>query len=364
MNTQAKLSCDLVFKALGIAIALYLGYGLFRLVQWARTPSPTGLEDMPEYSASLGCLNVPYIYGGDSENIYSFPVSNPDGSSSSVSINLSGGAVGTLLVAQGDEDDVQIEMDLRTNEEPLLDKVVLLVENTEDISRKQFKLSTPASATSEDACMRYDIIVRVPSDLKELEITSKAISHVKFDERSSLSLESLSINLQSAFPSNLLLPTSEIHAISTSLEMRGGYLVGSAAILNQTMIKTSRGSAISNIHFFSEPYGFPSTPATLKTDTGSGRSDFWYANPEKRPIRSEHIASSAGDLYLTYREARYEGKLDVKSKSMSSTGIEGMMGARPGAGGGTGEKTDPWVGDEQGGDKLKVRSQGWVGLYF
>jgi hypothetical protein len=311
---------------------------------------------MPEYSTSLGCSAAPYPY---SEN--HFVVGSPT-DSTTLLLELTGGAVGTVLLTQSDTQNVVVEMDLRTDEEPLLQKVSASVSENATTQNSVFRLVTPSSASSPDACMRFDLTVQIPNNLRMLSLKSHSLVHVKYDEHASLALSDLTVDLLSPVPSNLLLPHEQFSAERTTLKMRGGYLVGSLAFVESADISTRRGSAITNLKVAPLPAAAsaPNSPAHLTTGAGAGRVDVIYSNPERRIIKSEH-ASTGGDMYLTYKQAEYNGRVDVQSRSRTSSGLEGTMGGPPSQGG---AKELPWVGDKEGADTMKVRTTGWVGMYF
>ena len=85
---------------------------------------------MPAYSASLGCANAKYIYNPD-QTIYSIPI----GAKADHSVDIRGGAYGTLLLTQGSADaqDIQLEMTLRTDNKALLDSVSMQYPTPEDV---------------------------------------------------------------------------------------------------------------------------------------------------------------------------------------------------------------------------------------
>lgn len=348
------IRCDLIFKTLGIAILLYLCFGLFKFYRWMSTPSPTGLEDMPEYSTSLGCDNVPYHYEKD---IFEGIVPTAE---TSLILDISGGAIGTVLLTEADSDAIKIDMALGTNEEPLLEKIAVSLQDNSTAQTTTFSLSTPSSATYEDACMRFDILVHIPRKLRLLTLISRSLLHLKYDDHASIYLSNLVIDMKSASPDNLLLPSSQLETTETKLDMRGGYLVGSLSFHEKAEITTARGSAITNLKIapLAASTDSPDQPATLNTRAGSGRIDVIYSNPDRRVMSSTH-QSSGGDMYLTYQGVGYNGRVDMKAQSSRSSGLQGTMGSRPG------EKGElPWVGEKDGPDHMEIRTSGWVGVWF
>ncbi|KIJ39468.1 hypothetical protein M422DRAFT_257791 [Sphaerobolus stellatus SS14] len=348
------IHCDLIFKALGIAILLYLGWGVLKLAKWALTPSPTGLENMPEFSKSLGCEQVPYLYENDI-----FKGVLPTNQTTLV-LDISGAGVGTVLLTSSDAEEIKISMSIKSNEEGLLEKVMFSQRGDPEDQTETVSLTTPSSGSSDKACLRFDVVVHIPASLNMLAITSKSVVHVKYDELAAFSLSDLTIDLKSLGPDNLLLPSRQLEVQRTKLAVRGGYLVGSIAFEGEAEIDNAYGSATTNLKVF--PLAAPDNlemPAELKTRTGTGRLDIIYANPDTRLISSSHT-SSGGDMYLTYNGVGYNGRVDVQAGSYRASGLQGSFGRV----GGSEPAELPWVGDKEGPDHMKIRTPGWVGLWF
>ncbi|KIJ67906.1 hypothetical protein HYDPIDRAFT_107438 [Hydnomerulius pinastri MD-312] len=349
------MNCGLFWKAVGIVLALTVCWNLIKFAKWAMTPSPTGLEEMPEYSKSLGCLSASHYYNGPKTN-FSVPLGQTLDDNT---LNIFGsGAVGTIFLTEGqlDAEDVVYEFSLRRDDKDSFDDVSVLAEDGE------FTLETPL-ALAQSTCMRFDITAYLPRNLKKLSINSQLATQVKFAEEGLVVLDDLAVTLSNfANDLDMILPSHAIQAKTVSLETRRGWLVGDVTITDKTSISTERGDAVANLHV--SPVASLSGAATLETTSGSGRMDVFYKTPksfDKRPISSTHASQRGGDLYLTYKEAEYSGNVEVKAKSYTTTGLQGMMPQTPGQGN-TGL---PWVGSPDGGDSLKVSSpSGWVGIYF
>lgn len=316
---------------------------------------------MPKYSTSLGCENAPYLYQ-DSKMSYSVPVGT---NGADHTLDITGAAVGTVVVAQGDADSTEIKYDitLRTDDASLLEHVTLRYPTADDIeqglSSSRMHLTTPKYGASK--CMRYDMTVYLPPTAKKLDVQTRGASQLKFDTESNFDLDALSVSMISLDENNMLLPHKGVHAGSLTFEMTRGWLVGDVAIVDKTTLTTQRGDAVMNVHVHPAPStAEPPAVARLQTTTGAGRSDVFYVSHPghpHRPISSVHRSSKKGDLYLTYKEAEFKGTVSLKAKSYSAKGLQGTM--RP-------EGAElPWVGDKDGGDSLEVNSpSGWVGLYF
>lgn len=304
---------------------------------------------MPEYGTSLGCTSAPFVYPKDT---FFSQVTDE----TNFNMDIVGGAVGTVFLTRGDSSGVVVKMLLTTDEEPLLEKSAVLMQ--EESTNVLFSLSTPLSSISEDACMRFDLIVQIPKELNTFSLKSQSIVHVKYDERAPLSLKNLTIDLTSKMKDNLILPDTEIGADEVSLTMRGGYLVGSLSFRTEARVWTKYGDTITNLHVNPLPISkHLNYPSRLITSGGSGRTDIVYSNSEGRVISSSH-SSAQGDLYLTYRDTEYNGPITVQAKSTTSTNVQREMRGAPGS------KPEMWVGDKEGDDRLDVKSSGWVGLYF
>ena len=319
---------------------------------------------MPEFSTSLGCSDASHFFQGEKNIVYSIAV-NP--SRSEHRLDIHGGAVGTLLLTQGapDDDEIKVDVSVRGDQQGPIDQVSVYTPTADEVvdglSNSRLRLMTPNNLAG--GCMRYDMTLRVPSNLKNLRIESVSVLQLKFDPNAKLDLDVLSVVMQASGTPDLILPTKDIHAAHLSLEMTHGWMYGEVSISEKTSLYTQRGDAISNVKIYPLPsFGETIRDAELQTTTGHGRSDFtWIGNPgaPHRRIESVHRSSRWGDLYLTYKGAEFNGRVDVAAKAYSASGISGMGLSR------SNESELPWVGDKEGGDLVKVRSeQGWVGLYF
>jgi hypothetical protein len=127
--------------------------------------------------------------------------------------------------------------------------------------------------------------------------------------------------------------------------------------LQRTFINTQEGDATINIQAY--PYTTDAnllSPATLETLSGTGRTDVTYTSTggPHRPIADMHRVQNGGDIYLTYKKARFNGLVDVDAKSYSLSNVQSDD-----------QGETRYVGDREGGDKLEVHDGGgWVGLYF
>lgn len=353
------LKCGIFWKAFGIVCLLFFGWQLIKLAMWAVTPSPTGLEGMPAFSNSLGCADAKHIYNPE-QPVYSIPI----GTEADHTVDIRGSAYGTLLLTEGapDATDIQLEMTLRTDNNGLLERVKMQYPTPEDVqsgdAQSRLLLQTPLVGRS---CMRYDMVLRIPPTLKSLTINAAALTQVQFDKDARVTLDSLAVSLTSLEDSDkhMLLPSAGIRAQTLRLEAARGWLVGDVSVLDKTFLSTHQGDAVLNVHVRPQPVAEPA-PAVLGTSTGNGRTDVFYegdAGAPHRTIQSTHKSMRTGDIYLTYKNAGFNGRVDISAKSYSTSGLMGMFNRT--------SSELPWVGDKDGGDKITAQSpQGWIGLYF
>ncbi|KAJ7497193.1 hypothetical protein FB451DRAFT_1075643 [Mycena latifolia] len=348
------LNCGLFWKAFGIVVAIFAVWNAFKLIRWAVTPSPTGLENMPLYSTSLGCVAAPYIYAGPSTS-FSVPVGAQNADHG---LDVRGGAVGTILVLEGapTATEVKYEITVRTDDRALLDDLVLVPPPNEN----RVIVSTPHPA--EGTCIRYDLRIFVPPNLKKLHVAAHTIAHIQFDPESHIQLEDFFVTLFSTNSQNMILPHNNLRSHKMALEIFEGWIVGDVAIVDSTKITTQRGNGVMNVRVHPTASVDPASPevASLRTTSGSGRTDVFYVDHDThvhRPISSVHMSSMNADMYLTYRDAHYSGKVQLEANSYTATGLQKLSA--------TGDsKWTHWVGDEEGKDELLIKSRKWVGLYF
>ncbi|KAK7035245.1 hypothetical protein VNI00_012012 [Paramarasmius palmivorus] len=360
------VNLSLFCKALGIATLLFTLYGAIKLIMWAVSPTPTGLENMPAFSTSLGCQSASHLYQGSE-----FTVNVSPGSRGEHALDVSGSsAVGTITLVEApiDATDIQYTMTVRTTDESLLERINLRYPKTDpDMTDSRLILSTP-QITDTNTCMRYDITMHIPKTLKKLHVAPHTLAHVQFHPDAHLELENLIVTLFAMNNKNMLLPSQNAVAKKLKLEVYRGWIVGDISLFSSAMITTQRGDGVANVRVH------PTAPidllhpelevAELQTTTGAGRTDITYISDRGLPhrrIKSTHMSSRNGDVYLTYREAEFSGRVALTSKSYSTTGLTPVN--RNTTTGGDSKWTH-WVGEESGVDELVVNSRGWTGLYF
>ncbi|KAI0365435.1 hypothetical protein BV20DRAFT_1101162 [Pilatotrama ljubarskyi] len=360
LDTTLQIGCGLFWKAFGIVLLLFLGYQAIRLAIWAAKPKPTGLEGMPEFSKSLGCSDAPHFYNGTKMEI-TIPVGLHKDDHS---LDMRGGAVGTIILAQGEADlkDVKYELSMRTDKESLLDIVTLVYptqkEINDNLQASRLQLSTPRNL--ESGCMRFDVTIYLPPTLRTLHLQAHALTQIKVDPDSNINLDKFSVTMYKLDTRNMLLPSEGLHARTMKLQVTRGWLVGDVTIVDEASLMTQNGDATLNVRVHPAPSSVePPAPAKLLRSSGAGRADvFWVNHPglSHRPIDATHHSSMRGKLYLTYGDAAFNGTVDLSAKSFSATGLHNSFHQ---------EDAGPaWVGSREGPDRMLAKAQGWAGLYF
>ncbi|KAF8895724.1 hypothetical protein CPB84DRAFT_1782296 [Gymnopilus junonius] len=355
--------CTLLWKAIGIVVGLYTLYFAFKTIRWALTPAPTGLEGLPAFGSSLGCLDAPYIYN-KSEVTMSLPLGTLK---KDHAFDVRGSGVGTITVLDGDADstEVKYEFTIRSNDENLIDKVALVypdINSDNTVSRSQFVIETSQVASpAQKQCTRFDVKMYVPPNLQKLHVASHSPAQVKFAPGTRAKIAELFVTLFSLDSNNMIVASPDVVADKTTLEVYRGWIVGEASIANELDVTTQRGDGVANLKITPTLPTDASSPekVTLRTTTGAGRSDFTFIGRKefKRQIESTHTSSKNADMYLTYRQADFNGKINLQSKSYTATGAQRLPMK-------VDQKWTHFVEDEDGKDTIMINSRGWTGLYF
>ncbi|KAJ7594788.1 hypothetical protein C8J56DRAFT_855302 [Mycena floridula] len=352
------LDCTLFCKALGIVTAVFLlWYGL-KFVIWAVKPSPTGLEKMPSFNTSLGCLDAPYSF---SETFVSVPW---DDAKLDHAFDISGDAVGTFTVAPGDESmtEVEYKISIRSNDRSLLDQTAL--QYPTDAVNSRLVVYTPGIESSSTSCIRYDIRISIPPSLKKVHIAShSAAMQVAFTGQLS-TLDDFGVTLYRMSDLNMILPTQTFSSTRMKLEVYRGWIVGEVGIIESTSVATQRGDGVTNVRVYPKAPEDPVNPepVVFETVTGAGRTDVVFLSDKTfahRTISSKHVSSRNADVYLTYRDAEFSGLVELKSTSYSSRGLQPYAPSADDS-----IKWTHWVGSKDGEDRIQVNSRGWTGLYM
>jgi hypothetical protein len=185
---------------------------------------------MPKYSESLGCVNAPHIWL-NSTTKRTIPVHTDGGHV----LKINGAAPGTIYVASTSADvtELQYEVTVRSDNDQLLRNVRDQWPKGEE-QRSRLTLSTP-NILGGGSCMRYDIVVRVPKNLKKLHIMTHPTgpAHVKLAEGKEAvqTLDSLFVTQFGMVTENLVVSSKDVRANTIKLETRRGYIAGSISVV-------------------------------------------------------------------------------------------------------------------------------------
>ncbi|KAF7971798.1 hypothetical protein HWV62_19873 [Athelia sp. TMB] len=129
-----------------------------------------------------------------------------------------------------------------------------------------------------------------------------------------IGLDTLGVSLSTSDSRARVELSAGVQATNLAVKAMRGWVTGEVALVNSTTLSTS-GDTVTNVH------------------------------------------SGGGELYLTYADAQFSGRVAVSAQSYSMRGVQ-SEGGLEGRGKG-------WVGDKEGGDSLTVaNARGWVGVYF
>ncbi|KAF9071115.1 hypothetical protein BDP27DRAFT_1382578 [Rhodocollybia butyracea] len=358
------INCGLFFKIIGILVALFFVVSAGKLIWWALTPSSTGLEGAPVFSESLGCLDASFLYNGGETT-----VSVPMGNRHEHAVDTHGSGVGTFLITEAPADvtEVQYKITIKTNDKALLDDVAMtypapLPDGTSDGVSRMF-IETPVFPKASSSCMRYDVVMYVPKALKKLHIGSHSTAHVQFDTHAHLDLDNLFVTLFTLDPRNLIQSSDNVRATDLTLEVYRGWILGDVSVARVLRVATQRGDGVANVHVRPTAAVDPTDPEEIAftTMTGAGRTDIFFENDKAfphRPIKATHTSSRGADIYLTYKDAEFDGNIQLDSTSFT------VKGAKPYTLADAKGSYTHWVGDMNGKDEITMKSKGWTGLYF
>lgn len=301
------------------------------------------------------------------------------------------------------QNEVEMDLIMRSNNATLAKHFVLYeppVNPDGSVDASHFVLFTPhddyihhppsnetdESSTEEAVpqCMRFDVVLRIPTSLKKLHVQAWGATHILFDPsmeippwEEELQLEDLTINMAAFDPRNLLVVNdngkkdgTSIRSTRMTLQINGGWVTGNVPIMKRTEIQ-ARGDAVTNVHIQPLPVEWydPEAPeneaAELLTTTGRGRTDIIYEHREgevHRKVKSDHYAIDAGKevMSLRYRKSGFNGMVDIKAQQVRVRKAEDTLVS----GSLTKQGGKMKVGPSGGEDTITISSPaGWVGLH-
>ncbi|KAL1736062.1 hypothetical protein EV714DRAFT_279446 [Schizophyllum commune] len=340
-------------------------YALVRVTRWEFLPNHINIDDLESFGEALGCLDAPYLYNSSELVRYAVPL----GSDADHALDVHGDAVGTIILDVGDADatEVMYESSLRTNNAQLLDLASIHQPQLE-VGDNRMLFSTPRLGDGNSSCIRFDMIVRIPPTLKKLHVASHSTTHVRFAPGAEIRLETLFVTLFDLDPRTRISPDLALQADATSLEVYGGGISGSIAVVERASLKTQRGDGLMDVTV--HPVQRDGGPVSFSTTTGGGRTNIaWIENEavERRPIRGTHISSRGGDMSLDYHDTGFEGLVQMDCTTYSASALHAIEEPRIEEGQGEGGMpSDPrwthYVGDREGEDRLYIESSGWTEL--
>ncbi|KAF8070227.1 hypothetical protein FPV67DRAFT_1486682 [Lyophyllum atratum] len=308
------INFTLFWKAFGIVAAGLLIWNAIKLILWAVTDAPTGLDLMPAFSSSLGCLAASHLYNGSK-----VVMTARMGDENDHSFDMRGSAVGTFIITRGDADlkDVKYEM------------------------------------TSSHVCTSHP--QKTPCCVAQHNAD-------QFDSAADVELDSLYVTMFAMDKNTLVLPSQGVRGNHMTLEAYRGWIVGDVAIVNSTSITTQRADGIVNVRAHPTVPLNPELPdpAYLRTTTGAGRTDVFYIGSKafKRPIHNVHMSSRNADMYFTYREAEYNGRIELDSTSFTATGLQRFAEVPSKEEGDGSPRWTHWAGNKEGGDQIYCEVEG------
>jgi len=329
----------------------------------------TDLKDpygnLPTFGEYPGCPDTTFIY--DDAFHITADLNNTLSQEHQFNIRGYGASAITVTDSEAGAKDIEYKIRVRTNKKGFLDGITFSHPTMDDdglgIAKSHFVIESSRlpRLRSGKFCLKYDVTISVPPGLKKLRIVPHTDSHIQFASGARLNLDALYVNVygKSKSTNNMIVVGKDIHVRKLSLEVYRGWIVGEAPIVEETSISTQRGDGVANVKIF--PDSNVSQKAVLQTTTGAGRSDFTYvgnSNAPKRQIQSVHLSSRNGDLYLNYREAKFNGKIQLQSRAHTVVGATSFSASTQDT------EWTQFVGSQDGTDEIHVNSRGWTGLYF
>lgn len=321
---------------------------------------------MPEFNVSLGChVDAPYIYN-DGEVMKLIAV---EGSNAEHRLVVNGANVSTITVLENHPDATEVEyrINIRSSQKEALEYV-----NIDTYGTNSLTIGTnPIQPLP--YCMRFDVKMYVPPNVKRLWIKSTPDTHLSFGAGTQIAgIDHLEIFLAGSSANNIIRPIPDILAKKVTLKAAGGWIVGEATAVNQFQVSSEHGNVTINLNITHAAPSDPANPEKVSVEsiTGPGRTDITVTGSKasKRKIEDMHTSVGAGDMYLTYKDAEYNGKIMMYSKSYAVTGSASKFKVPQEHHKGAEEHIPRWThfaGNPDGGDELFITSrEGYSRLYF
>jgi hypothetical protein len=188
---------------------------------------------MPQYGTSLACPESEakhlWLNGTTTRHV---PVDHEG----KHSFDIRGLAEGTILIASTNATATELQYDvtIRTNNadslRDIMDKFPTAKDNERNADSRAI-VSTPGLLGG-GACMRYDIVIRVPVTVKKLHIQAHTKAHIKFAEGAHAvrTLEDLYVTSYAMAKGNLIVAHEDLRASRIKIVSREGYIVGGLSV--------------------------------------------------------------------------------------------------------------------------------------
>ncbi|PPQ99778.1 hypothetical protein CVT24_009681 [Panaeolus cyanescens] len=381
--------CSLFWKIIAAVVGLTTLYYGYKAIAWVNAEGPIpGLERMPAFG-TLSCpSSLPYTYN-NSQIVHSAALS-PNGDHA---FDIRGEAIGLITLTDGEPEaeEVVYTFTVRGNRPDVAQDVYFVYSDLESdgktVHRSRFIIDTsrmPRRAGEiekdelERACQQFDVKIAVPPNLKRLHVLAHATAHIGFHDQAKIAAERLIITASTSDDRNVIRLSRSLMARNLELEVYRGWIIGDAPIVQETSVSTQRGNGTAHMTFYPVPLpgDAKNSKATLRTTTGAGRSYLSYVRDAKarhRLIDSEHLSSRNADIKLTYTKSGFNGLAELNVKESSDIqGAQALADSQDDTvhGGDDGLKRRAssqythYVGSQEGKDRLRVYSRGWVGAYF
>lgn len=216
----------------------------------------------------------------------------------------------------------------------------------------------PPGSDGPPSCMRFDITMYIPSNLKRLAVNVSTPVQITFSPQGHVALDQVSINVSSTHPNCRIDCSESLQARNLTVEMNGGIIHGAISIGDYAQIINWNGQIqLDTIPNVSSDLSKPST-ATLSTTTANGKVDIRYLRNQahrKRRIESYHTmgtkVTSVGRF--DYGCSGFNGQLFANTTSynvtdMSLWGPPGPPGRPP--------NTRAVLGNQTGDDAIYVKA--------
>jgi hypothetical protein len=256
-------------------------------------------DDSSIYSAPpelFGCYNEPSSSVLNGSQVL---LQVPPGQAGQHTFTLQGGASGHLTLASSPDPNspvITYDIVIQSNP-PSLDKVSFFQPPPGSIvsPSTDFLIDTPTtmvqtSLTDPPACMRFDITMYIPRNLRQLTVRVSTPVQITFSPQAHIELDNLSLFMTSPHPKCRIDAFESLQATSLTVEMNTGLVQGLLSITESSEITNWNGSIELDIIPNPSRNFFNASTALLRTTT-YGKVDIRYIRNQafrRRPIESWH----------------------------------------------------------------------------